>query len=67
MSVVPITSPDLDAAEAAGLPMLPGAATASEAMRLLDRGYDMLKFFPAEAAVIHAPVKPQTKIDVLDY
>mgnify|MGYP000710598287 CR=1 FL=1 len=40
----------LDAGEAAGLPMLPGAATASEAMRLLERGYDMLKFFPAEAA-----------------
>ncbi|MBQ4809075.1 bifunctional 4-hydroxy-2-oxoglutarate aldolase/2-dehydro-3-deoxy-phosphogluconate aldolase [Phaeobacter sp. HS012] len=40
----------LDAAEAAGLPMLPGAATASEAMRLLERGYDMLKFFPAEAS-----------------
>ncbi|AHD08410.1 bifunctional 4-hydroxy-2-oxoglutarate aldolase/2-dehydro-3-deoxy-phosphogluconate aldolase [Phaeobacter gallaeciensis] len=40
----------LDAAEAAGLPMLPGAATASEAMRLLARGYDMLKFFPAEAS-----------------
>ncbi|KXF91968.1 bifunctional 4-hydroxy-2-oxoglutarate aldolase/2-dehydro-3-deoxy-phosphogluconate aldolase [Phaeobacter inhibens] len=40
----------LDAAEAAGLPMLPGAATATEAMRLLDRGYDMLKFFPAEAS-----------------
>lgn len=33
-----------------GLPLLPGAATASEAMRLLERGYDMLKFFPAEAA-----------------
>ncbi|MEW9921545.1 bifunctional 4-hydroxy-2-oxoglutarate aldolase/2-dehydro-3-deoxy-phosphogluconate aldolase [Marimonas sp. MJW-29] len=40
----------LEAAEAAGLPMLPGAATASEAMRLLARGYDVLKFFPAEAA-----------------
>lgn len=40
----------LDAAEEAGLPMLPGAATASEAMRLLARGYDMLKFFPAEAS-----------------
>jgi len=39
----------LEAAEAAGLPMLPGAATASEAMRLLARGYDVLKFFPAEA------------------
>lgn len=40
----------LDAAEAAGLPMLPGAATASEAMVLLARGYDVLKFFPAEAS-----------------
>ena len=40
----------MDAAEAAGLPMLPGAATASEAMRLLERGYDVLKFFPAEAS-----------------
>lgn len=39
----------LDAAEEAGLPMLPGAATASEAMRLAERGYRMLKFFPAEA------------------
>ncbi|MBD3664038.1 bifunctional 4-hydroxy-2-oxoglutarate aldolase/2-dehydro-3-deoxy-phosphogluconate aldolase [Sulfitobacter aestuariivivens] len=40
----------LDACEAEGLPTLPGAATASEAMALLERGYDMLKFFPAEAA-----------------
>lgn len=40
----------LDAAEAHDLPMLPGAATASEAMRLLERGYTVLKFFPAEAA-----------------
>lgn len=40
----------LDAAEAAELPLLPGAATATEAMRLLERGYTMQKFFPAEAA-----------------
>ena len=40
----------LDACEAAALPCLPGAATASEAMALLERGYDMLKFFPAEAS-----------------
>ncbi|MBM1690861.1 bifunctional 4-hydroxy-2-oxoglutarate aldolase/2-dehydro-3-deoxy-phosphogluconate aldolase [Sulfitobacter geojensis] len=40
----------LDATEAAGLPMLPGAATASEAMALLARGYDVQKFFPAEAS-----------------
>lgn len=40
----------LAACEAEGLPLLPGAATATEAMRLLARGYDMLKFFPAEAS-----------------
>ena len=38
------------ACESEGLPLLAGAATASEAMRLLARGYDMLKFFPAEAS-----------------
>ncbi|MEX0350384.1 MAG: bifunctional 4-hydroxy-2-oxoglutarate aldolase/2-dehydro-3-deoxy-phosphogluconate aldolase [Paracoccaceae bacterium] len=38
------------ACEAEDLPLLPGAATASEAMRLLEAGYDMLKFFPAEAS-----------------
>lgn len=32
------------------LPLLPGAATASEVMALFEQGYDMLKFFPAEAA-----------------
>ena len=32
------------------LPVLPGAATASEAMRLLERGYVFQKFFPAEAS-----------------
>src|SRR6056297_2487525 len=31
------------------LPLLPGAATASEVMALYAQGYDMLKFFPAEA------------------
>ncbi len=40
----------LDTAEEVGLPMLPGAATASEVMRLLERGYTTLKFFPAEAS-----------------
>ncbi|MGZ2257367.1 bifunctional 4-hydroxy-2-oxoglutarate aldolase/2-dehydro-3-deoxy-phosphogluconate aldolase [Roseobacter sp. A03A-229] len=40
----------IDACEAEGLPLLAGAATASEAMRLLERGYDVLKFFPAEAS-----------------
>ena len=39
----------LQACAAHDLPLLPGAATASEAMRLLERGHDMLKFFPASA------------------
>lgn len=37
------------ACEEIELPLLPGAATASEVMRAADAGYDMLKFFPAEA------------------
>ena len=40
----------LDACEEAGLPLLPGAASATEAMRLLERGYTIQKFFPAGAA-----------------
>lgn len=38
----------LDACAEADLPLLPGAVTASEIMALLERGYDVLKFFPAE-------------------
>jgi len=38
----------MDACEAIELPLLPGAATATEAMRLLERGYSFQKFFPAE-------------------
>lgn len=37
----------LDAAEAAGVSYLPGAASASEAMALFARGYDLVKWFPA--------------------
>ena len=40
----------LQACEDEDLPLLPGAATASEAMALLERGYTVQKFFPAEAA-----------------
>ena len=39
----------LDAAAEAGLPMLPGVATPSEAMAGAERGLEVLKFFPAEA------------------
>ena len=38
------------ACEAEGLPLLAGAATATEAMALLEKGYTVQKFFPAEAA-----------------
>ncbi|WP_026454582.1 bifunctional 4-hydroxy-2-oxoglutarate aldolase/2-dehydro-3-deoxy-phosphogluconate aldolase [Saccharomonospora iraqiensis] len=40
----------LDAAVATGLPVLPGVATVSEALRAAERGLDTLKFFPAEAS-----------------
>ena len=38
----------LVACEDENLPLLPGAATASEVMWLLERGYRVQKFFPAE-------------------
>ncbi|MFB9902502.1 bifunctional 4-hydroxy-2-oxoglutarate aldolase/2-dehydro-3-deoxy-phosphogluconate aldolase [Allokutzneria oryzae] len=38
----------LAAARDTGLPLLPGAATVSEAMRLAEQGVEALKFFPAE-------------------
>ena len=44
-----VTDTLLDACEVADLPLLPGAATASEAMALLELGYAVQKFFPAEA------------------
>ena len=40
----------IEACAQAGLPFLPGAATATEAMRLNAMGFDILKFFPAEGA-----------------
>jgi len=40
----------VDAVLEANLPLLPGAATATEAMTLQARGFEVLKFFPAEAA-----------------
>jgi 2-dehydro-3-deoxyphosphogluconate aldolase / (4S)-4-hydroxy-2-oxoglutarate aldolase len=39
----------LDAMDDTGVPYLPGAATVSEVMHLLDRGHREMKFFPAEA------------------
>lgn len=40
----------IDACEAHGLPLLAGATSASEAMALMERGYTVQKFFPAQAA-----------------
>jgi 2-dehydro-3-deoxyphosphogluconate aldolase/(4S)-4-hydroxy-2-oxoglutarate aldolase len=40
----------LDACAEHDLPLLPGAATASEIMALLEMGYTVQKFFPAEQA-----------------
>jgi len=40
----------LDAMDATGLPSLPGVATVSEMLALLERGREQMKFFPAEAS-----------------
>jgi 2-dehydro-3-deoxyphosphogluconate aldolase/(4S)-4-hydroxy-2-oxoglutarate aldolase len=45
-----LTEPLGKAAIAAGVPFLPGVATASDIMRGLDLGLDRFKFFPAMAA-----------------
>lgn len=39
----------LDAAADSPVPLLPGTATASEVMTVLERGYSYMKLFPAEA------------------
>ncbi|MGH3158567.1 MAG: bifunctional 4-hydroxy-2-oxoglutarate aldolase/2-dehydro-3-deoxy-phosphogluconate aldolase [Streptosporangiaceae bacterium] len=39
----------LDAMDGSGVPFLPGVASVSEAMRVLERGQREMKFFPAEA------------------
>ena len=49
-AVSPGTTDDiLEACEQQKLPILPGAATSTEIMRLYDLGYTVQKFFPAEA------------------
>ncbi|WP_430391905.1 bifunctional 4-hydroxy-2-oxoglutarate aldolase/2-dehydro-3-deoxy-phosphogluconate aldolase [Dyella sp. 20L07] len=53
-AVSPGVSPGLlDAADDSELPLLPGTATASEVMTLLERGYRHVKFFPAVPAGGH--------------
>ncbi len=49
-AVSPGSTPGVfEACENNDLPLLPGVSTPTEAMAALERGYDMLKFFPAEA------------------
>lgn len=49
--VSPGSTPQLvTAAQASGLPFLPGIQTVSEAMVLAEQGFTLMKFFPAEAA-----------------
>lgn len=49
--VSPGLSPQLiPALLASGLPVLPGVATAGEAMAAVEAGFEVLKFFPAEQA-----------------
>jgi 2-dehydro-3-deoxyphosphogluconate aldolase/(4S)-4-hydroxy-2-oxoglutarate aldolase len=50
-AVSPGCTPGLaTAAAASGLPFLPGVQTVSEAMALAERGFGLLKFFPADTA-----------------
>ena len=45
-----LTDPLADAARAAGLPFLPGVATATEVQHAVDAGFDTVKLFPAQAS-----------------
>jgi len=62
-AVAPGATPKLlEALEQSGMAPLPGIATASEAMALIERGYHYAKFFPAEpsggAAFLSAIASP---------
>ena len=50
----------LDAADQSDIPLLPGTATATEVMQVRDRGYTVMKFFPAEQLGGAAALKAQT-------
>ena len=45
-----VTDRLLDAAKDIPCPLLPGTASASDVMHLLDHGFEFMKFFPAEPA-----------------
>ena len=47
----PGTTPSIiEGCQSAGLPLLPGASSVSEMMALVERGFSVQKFFPADAA-----------------
>ncbi len=49
--VSPGVTEDLaQACEDEGLPLIGGVSSASEAMKMLERGYELMKFFPAESS-----------------
>uniref|UniRef100_UPI0035AE55A8 bifunctional 4-hydroxy-2-oxoglutarate aldolase/2-dehydro-3-deoxy-phosphogluconate aldolase n=1 Tax=Paenirhodobacter enshiensis TaxID=1105367 RepID=UPI0035AE55A8 len=52
-----LTETLVKACEDEGLPLLPGAVTASEVMRAMEWGYDCLKFFPAGTSGGAAAIK----------
>ncbi len=59
----------LDAVADVELPFVPGAVTASEMLELLDRGYTLQKFFPAElsggAAFLEAIAAPIPEVSFM--
>jgi 2-dehydro-3-deoxyphosphogluconate aldolase/(4S)-4-hydroxy-2-oxoglutarate aldolase len=61
-----VTDELVAACEAEDLPLLAGTATVTEAMRMLARGYDVAKFFPAEsnggAAALKAFASPLPQV-----
>jgi len=66
--VSPGSTPGLfRAARRTGVPLLPGAVTATEIMRARDEGHDLLKFFPAEssggAAAVRSFASPFAGVD----
>ncbi len=44
-----VTQDLINSCESEGLPLLAGVSSVSEAMKMLERGYDIMKFFPAES------------------
>jgi 2-dehydro-3-deoxyphosphogluconate aldolase/(4S)-4-hydroxy-2-oxoglutarate aldolase len=64
--ISPGTTPALiDAARAAAIPWLPGVATASEVMRLVDAGHSVQKLFPSRLELVDALAGPFPDVRLL--